>query len=86
MSICRRRRCACGPASASPAGPRRTAPALYLAVRRITRQDDGGLSFDGPGELVDAVVEMRRFADCALLETVAARDCCPRRWRTAWRA
>lgn len=53
---------------------RRTAPALYLAVRRITRQDDGGLSFDGPGELVDAVVEMRRFADDALLETVAARD------------
>lgn len=53
---------------------RRTAPALYLAVRRITRQEDGELSFDGPGELVDAVVEMRRFADDALLDTVVTRD------------
>lgn len=53
---------------------RRTAPALYLGVRRITRQDDGQLSFDGPGELVDAVVQMRRFADDALLETRVTRD------------
>lgn len=53
---------------------RRTAPGLYLGVRRITRQDDGRLAFDGPGELVDAVVDMRRFADDALLETVVTRD------------
>lgn len=56
---------------------RRTAPGLYLGVRRITRQQDGALSFDGPGELVDAVVEMRRFADDALLDTVVTRDGLP---------
>ena len=47
---------------------RTTAPDLYRAVRRITRAD-GGLEFDGPGELVDEVLEMRRFADAAVLST-----------------
>ena len=32
-----------------------TAPGLYLGVRRITRETDGKLVFDGDGELVDAV-------------------------------
>ena len=32
-----------------------TAPGLYLGVRRITRETDGRLAFDGDGELVDAV-------------------------------
>ena len=40
---------------------RRTAPQLYRAVRRITREPGGGLVLDGGGELVDAVVVMRRF-------------------------
>lgn len=44
---------------------RRTAPTLYRAVRRVTRGSNGGLELDGPGALVDAVVEMERFdADC----------------------
>src|SRR5687768_13821392 len=34
---------------------RRTAPKMYLAVRRITRESNGSLAFDGSGELVDAV-------------------------------
>lgn len=47
------------------------APGLYLGVRRITRTGDGGLEFDGPGPLVDAVVEMARFAPDALFEDMA---------------
>jgi aminoglycoside phosphotransferase family enzyme/predicted kinase len=50
---------------------RRTAPALYLAACAITRAADGGLEFDGAGELVDAVVTMRRFADADLLDARA---------------
>jgi aminoglycoside phosphotransferase family enzyme len=52
---------------------RRTAPTLYLGARRVTRDADGGLALDGRGELVDAVVEMRRFDEGALLESFAAR-------------
>ncbi|MHA3903814.1 bifunctional aminoglycoside phosphotransferase/ATP-binding protein [Castellaniella sp. WN] len=50
---------------------RRTAPTLYLGARRITRAADGVLAFDGQGELVDAVVEMRRFAEDALFTRLA---------------
>jgi hypothetical protein len=52
---------------------RRTAPTLYLGARRVTREADGGLALDGAGKLVDAIVEMRRFDDGALLESFAAR-------------
>ena len=52
---------------------RRTAPTLYLGARRVTREADGALALDGAGELVDAIVEMRRFDDGALLESFAAR-------------
>ena len=52
---------------------RRTAPALYRAVRRITRADDGRLAFDGPGRLVDAVVEMARFDEDTLFDRLAMR-------------
>ena len=48
---------------------RRTAPALYRAVRQVTRTADGGLALDGDGPLVDSVVEMARFQDDALLAT-----------------
>ena len=51
----------------------RLAPRLYLGARRVTREADGRLTLEGRGELVDAVVEMRRFPDDALLET-RARD------------
>ena len=48
-------------------------PELYLGVRRITRAAEGGLAFDGPGALVDAVVEMRRFDPDARLDLMARR-------------
>ena len=50
---------------------RRTAPALYLGVRAITRAAAGGLEFDGPGAPVEYVVAMRRFAEADLLESLA---------------
>ncbi|MGA9599476.1 MAG: aminoglycoside phosphotransferase, partial [Methylocystis sp.] len=49
----------------------RLAPRLYLGARRVTRAADGRLALEGQGELMDAVVEMRRFPDDALLETRA---------------
>ncbi len=49
----------------------RTAPGLYLGVRRITREGDGRLVFDGSGELVDAVVEMKRFDQDGLFDRMA---------------
>mgnify|MGYP003945510179 FL=1 len=52
---------------------RRTAPTVYLAVRRVTRESDGHLMFDGDGELVDAVVEMTRFDQDALFDKLAER-------------
>jgi aminoglycoside phosphotransferase family enzyme/predicted kinase len=51
---------------------RATAPALYIAVRRITREAQG-LAFDGPGALVDCVVEMQRFDEALLLDRMAQR-------------
>ena len=52
---------------------RRTAPALYLGVHRLTREADGSLAFDGEGALVDACVEMRRFDQSALFDEMAKR-------------
>jgi aminoglycoside phosphotransferase family enzyme len=51
---------------------RRTAPELYLGVRRIT-DGAGGPEFDGAGALLDAVVEMRRFDQAALFDAMAQR-------------
>lgn len=42
---------------------RRMAPELYLAIRKIARDGNGGLCFDGAGAALDWVVEMRRFLD-----------------------
>ncbi|MEC5410540.1 bifunctional aminoglycoside phosphotransferase/ATP-binding protein [Aurantimonas sp. C2-4-R8] len=50
---------------------RRTAPKLYRAVRRVTREPDGSLAIDGEGQLVDAFVEMRRFDEDCLLDRMA---------------
>lgn len=49
----------------------RTTPELYLGVRRIYRDAGGRLSFEGPGEAVDAVVEMKRFDQSALFDRMA---------------
>ncbi len=50
----------------------RTAPDLYLGVRRITRENDGRIVFEGEGEVVDAVVEMVRFKQECLFDRMAA--------------
>lgn len=52
---------------------RRTAPDLYLALHAITRDAEGGLALDGPGEPIDWVLEMHRFDDGALLSELAER-------------
>lgn len=46
---------------------RATAPDIYRAVRRITREADGRLALDGAGEPVDYALEMRRFDEAAVL-------------------
>jgi aminoglycoside phosphotransferase family enzyme/predicted kinase len=50
----------------------KTAPGLYLGVRRITREAGGKLAFDGSGEVVDAAIEMVRFDQSKLLDRMAA--------------
>lgn len=50
---------------------RRTAPQLYRAVHRITREDEGQLALNGRGPLVDAVLEMDRFDDEATFDHLA---------------
>lgn len=52
---------------------RRTAPTLYLGVRKITREPDGDLVLDGAGPLIDAVVEMQRFDQDDLFDRMAQR-------------
>src|SRR5690606_38046947 len=54
---------------------RATAPDIYRAVHRVTRRAGGGFELDGPGETVDAVLEMRRFnEDCVLSAIPEAVD------------
>jgi uncharacterized protein len=50
---------------------RRTAPALYRGVRKLTRAADGGIEWDGQGALVEPVLEMTRFDDDALFDHLA---------------
>ena len=49
----------------------RATPDLYLGIRRITREADGLLTFDGKGEAIDVVVEMNRFAQHDLFDRMA---------------
>src|SRR5712691_6581467 len=70
FSTVARRRAAC---TAELKLNRRTAPQLYLELRAISRQADGGLVWDRPeGEVsrepVDFVVVMQRFDQPDLLE------------------
>lgn len=51
---------------------RRTAPELYLCVRRITKGARGP-EFNGAGPLLDAVVEMRRFDQDLVFDAMAQR-------------
>jgi len=50
---------------------RRLAPRLYLGVEPLARGPDGALRLGGPGEPVDWLVVMRRFAPGALLDEMA---------------
>lgn len=49
----------------------KTAPSLYRRVRVVTREKDGSLALDGPGELLDAILEMRRFDQSLLFDSMA---------------
>ena len=45
---------------------RRTAPDIYLGIKPITRKPGGGLELGGNGEIIDWVVEMKRFDEAML--------------------
>jgi hypothetical protein len=46
---------------------RAAAPDIYRRLRRVTREPGGALALDGDGETLEMVLEMRRFADDAVL-------------------
>jgi aminoglycoside phosphotransferase family enzyme/predicted kinase len=46
---------------------RAAAPDIYRRVRAITREAGGALAWDGPGEIVEFALEMRRFDDSKVL-------------------
>jgi hypothetical protein len=48
-----------------------TAPELYLGLLPVRRDAHGGRSFDGEGEIVDWVIEMRRFCADQLFDALA---------------
>jgi aminoglycoside phosphotransferase family enzyme/predicted kinase len=50
---------------------RSMAPSLYCAVHTVTRGSNGDLHLDGPGEVVDWLVGMRRFDEGALFDRMA---------------
>jgi len=50
-----------------------TAPEIYLGILPIYRRDTGELAFQGDGEIVDWVIEMRRFESDQLFDTLAER-------------
>ncbi|MEQ8333110.1 AAA family ATPase [Nisaea sp.] len=52
---------------------RRTAPELYLGILRLTRGPDGKIDFNGAGEAIEYVLEMRRFDQDDLLDRMAER-------------
>jgi uncharacterized protein len=52
---------------------RRTAPQLYLGVKSVVCQEDGTLALDGEGEVLDWVVEMKRFDQASLFDRLALK-------------
>lgn len=50
---------------------RRTAPMLYRRLAAITRAEEGGLEWNGPGAVQDWVVEMNRFGADQQLDRAA---------------
>jgi hypothetical protein len=68
FSTAEQRRAAC---AAELALNRRTAPTLYLNLRRIGHDATGKLGFISEGPAVDWVVVMRRFDQALLLDTLA---------------
>ena len=51
---------------------RRTAPDIYLRLRRVTRTAAGNLALDSEGAAVDWLLEMRRFREEDLFDRMAA--------------
>ena len=58
---------------------RRTAPGMYRGVVPVTRDDSGGLRLGGEGEAVDWLVEMARFEQDDLFDSLARRGGLDRR-------
>lgn len=48
----------------------RLCPELYLGVVKITKTDDGGVEFDGSGEVVEYAVKMKRFSQNRLMSSL----------------
>ena len=53
---------------------RRTAPTLYIGVMPVTRQSDGSLELGGTGSVIEWVIEMRRFDQEQLFDSLAAAN------------
>ena len=70
------RRAAC---EAEVAINRRTAPGMYRGVLSVTRDEGGGLRLGGDGEAVDWLVEMARFDQDVLFDSLARRGGLDRR-------
>jgi uncharacterized protein len=52
---------------------RRTAPDMYVGLRRVTREASGALALEGAGETIETIVEMRRFDQADLFDAMAQR-------------
>ena len=55
---------------------RRTAPDIYLGTRAVAKMPDGSLSLTDQGEVLDWLVEMKRFDQAGLFDRLARK--CPR--------
>lgn len=53
---------------------RRFAPQLYRRVLALTRQRDGRLALGGDGEVIEWLLEMRRFDETATLDRLAGTE------------
>jgi uncharacterized protein len=53
---------------------RRTAPDIYLGTRAVTKKPDGSLSLTDRGEVLDWLVEMKRFDQAGLFDRLAQKN------------